>query len=74
MKRNPSDPLYRHYYVDHPSSPTHRDPYLLPLENQYSILSRARNPYEVLDHLNFEVNQKYTKNAIATHQQESLTN
>lgn len=58
MKTRDYDLKHRNYYFDHPSSPNHREPYLVPLENQYSILNRPHNPYNVLDHLNFEMFEK----------------
>lgn len=53
MKTKDFEIIQRHYYVDHPSSPSHREPYITSMNNQYSILSRSHNPYQVLDHLNF---------------------
>jgi len=57
--RNNYDLVYRKYYLDHPSSINHHEPYLVSLENQYSVLSQSRNPYQVLDHLNYQMSNKY---------------
>lgn len=53
MNFNDYDLIHRRYYIDHPSSLSHREPYITSLENQYSVLSRSHNPYHVLDNLNF---------------------
>lgn len=53
MNSREYDLIHRNYYLDHPTSLSHREPYLTPLDNQYTALNRSRNPYHVLDHLNF---------------------
>ena len=58
LPRNDSERIHRRYYVDHPTSINHHEPYLIPLENQYSVLNRSRNPYYMLDHLNFQTEKK----------------
>lgn len=49
---------FRKYYVDHPTSINHRQQYLIPLQNQYSILNKSHNPYAALDHFSTDINQK----------------
>jgi hypothetical protein len=49
---------YRKYYTDHPTSVNHQEKYLIPLQNQYSILNKSRNPYAALDHFSSDIHHK----------------
>lgn len=49
---------YRKYYVDHPTSINHQEQYLIPLDNQYSILNKSRNPYDALDQFSSDIYHK----------------
>jgi hypothetical protein len=49
---------HRKYYVDHPTSINHHEKYLIPLQNQYSILNKSGNPYAALDHFSSDINQR----------------
>jgi hypothetical protein len=53
---------YRRYYVDHPTSTNHQEKYLIPLQNQYSILNKTRNPYAALDHFSADIHHKTDPN------------
>ena len=53
MRNKDYDLQHRNYYLDHPTSINHQQPYITSLENQYSVLNRSRNPYQVLDLCNF---------------------
>ena len=79
MRPKEYDSIHRRYYHDHPTSLNHNEPYMVPLENQYSVLNQARNPYHVLDNLNLQISKKYPiaqsrVNPIAFPQEESLDN
>jgi hypothetical protein len=49
---------YSKYYVNHPTSSNHQEKYLIPLDNQYSILNQSRNPYAALDKFSLDIHHK----------------